>query len=409
MIRRHLVLLLALYSLALCCNGAAAFSNAKSFRVVAAGAGHKSRIVVLHAAHHQSSADDTEESPPSSENAPRKIPPRNNNYLSRRRWISTTSISAIAAAAVLSQPQTALAAPPLTSEVADNFSARVERSLRPKPAKVLRPRMNLDFAVLLMRSSYNAVDEIDIVSMDQFQRDFFLIRQAEYKPYADSLGLGVMQQGDLADPNYFDFISFAQYATISREIGNPQSVFEEQQPVEVGEGELQKFNTVVVKRDPSLAISDLPRRHTEIVGNAILDKLIEKFGETASAIPKIEPGSRPNADTVLAAIKQMVNLFIVQGFAWEGSASLLNDNDGRQQQQQSTNKDDAASAQFSITFTSPATLWSGQSLKAKNNSGLMNDFALKTVRVMMSRAGYNVANASVKYANNQEITTFTVM
>ena len=34
---------------------------------------------------------------------------------------------------------------------------------------------------------------------EQFQRDFFLIRQAEYKPYADALGAGAMVQGDLAD------------------------------------------------------------------------------------------------------------------------------------------------------------------------------------------------------------------
>lgn len=76
-----------------------------------------------------------------------------------------------AAAIVLTQgPQAARAAAPLTAEVADNFSARAERALRPKPAKVLRSRMNLEFAVLLMRSSYNAVDEIDIVAMDQFQK-----------------------------------------------------------------------------------------------------------------------------------------------------------------------------------------------------------------------------------------------
>ena len=64
--------------------------------------------------------------------------------------------------------------------------------------------------------------------MDQFQRDFFLVCQAEYMAYADSLGPGAMVQGDLADPNYFDFISFAQYTTICREIGDPNSVFEEQ-------------------------------------------------------------------------------------------------------------------------------------------------------------------------------------
>ena len=55
------------------------------------------------------------------------------------------------------------ASEPLTSADADNVQARIERSLRPKPSKIIRPRLNLDFAVTLMRSSYNAVDLLDIV------------------------------------------------------------------------------------------------------------------------------------------------------------------------------------------------------------------------------------------------------
>mmetsp|Transcript_722 Transcript_722/g.1198 ORF Transcript_722/g.1198 Transcript_722/m.1198 type:complete len:357 (+) Transcript_722:60-1130(+) len=314
-------------------------------------------------------------------------------HISRRQLMIST-ISSLSASAGLSQ--SALAAPPLTAEEADNFQARLERGLRAKPARVLRQRMNIDFAVLLMRSSYNAVDQLDIVAMDQFQKDFFLIRQAEYKYYSDALGVGAMQQGDLADPNYFDFISFAQYATISREIVNPPSVFEEQQPVEVGEDQPQKFDAVVVRRDPTIRNSDLPRIHTEIVGNSILDKLIEKFGETASAIPTIEPGSRPDAGTFLAAIKQMVNLFTLSGFAWEGGASMV--------QSGSSIKD----TQFSIIFTSPATLWSGQSLAAKK-AAVTNDFVLKTVKALATRAGYRVVNDSVNYKGNQEITTFSVL
>ena len=322
---------------------------------------------------------------------------------SRRRWMTSISSSTLSLSGVMifsSYPNVAAAAPPLTAETADNVSARAERAFRPKPARVLRPRMNLDFAVLLMRSSYNAVDDLDIVAMDQFQRDFFLIRQAEYKTYADSLGAGAMQQGDLADPNYFDFISFAKYATILREIVNPPSVFEEQQPVDVGEGEPQQFNSVVVKRNPSVSNNDLPRKFDEIVGNAILDKLIEKFGDTASAIPKIEEGSLPEATTVLATIQQLVNLFVVSGFAWSGTASM---------QTKSTDNDSGAvGTQYSITFTSPATLWSGTSLKQKKNPALTNDFVLKTVKAMLSRAGYIVVNDSVKYANYQEVTTFTL-
>jgi hypothetical protein len=219
--------------------------------------------------------------------------------------------------------------------------------------------MNLDFAVLLMRSSYNAVDAIDVVPMNQFQKDFFLIRQAEYQYYANALGPGAMQQGDLADPNYFDFISFAQYETICREVNDPALIFEEQQPVEVGEGQPQQFNTVVVKRDSTLTTKQLAQKHTEIVGSVILDKLNEKFGATSSAIPKIDANSRPDSATLLASIKQMVNLFIVSGFAFGGSASISKPGKG---------EIDAAETEFTIVATSPATLWSGQALKVSEHS-----------------------------------------
>ena len=47
---------------------------------------------------------------------------------------------------------------------------------------------------------------------DQFQRDFFLIRQAEYEQYVKDLGPGMVQQGYLTDPYYFDFISVRKVA-----------------------------------------------------------------------------------------------------------------------------------------------------------------------------------------------------
>ena len=118
-----------------------------------------------------------------------------------------------------------------------------------------------------------------------------MIRRSEYEPYIKSLGPGLVQQGDLTDPYYFDFISFAQYETMNREISqNPPYVFEEQQPIDQGDDKPQKFVPVVIKRKPSLTNEMLGR----LVGSAILDRLEEIFGATGSAIPKIARGSRPN-------------------------------------------------------------------------------------------------------------------
>jgi len=81
---------------------------------------------------------------------------------------------------------------------------------------------------------------------------------------------------------------------MNREIStNPPFVFEEQQPVDEGEDEPQKFVPVVIKRNPSLTNERLGPEHSRMVGSAILDRLEEIFGATESAIPKISPGSRP--------------------------------------------------------------------------------------------------------------------
>lgn len=188
------------------------------------------------------------------------------------------------------------AAEPITQAEVDGPAARLQRMLRSKPPKILRPKLNQDFAVLLMRSSYNALDELDCVAMDQFQRDFFLIRSSEYEPYTESLGPGLVKQGDLTDPYYFDFISFAQYNAINREVMvSPRIFFEEQQPVDVGPSEPQKFITKVVRRDPEISNDLLVPEHSRRVGFAIFHKLEETFRGTTSALPLSEAGMKLDA------------------------------------------------------------------------------------------------------------------
>eukprot|EP00977_Amphora_coffeiformis_P023539 scaffold13528_cov169-Amphora_coffeaeformis.AAC.9 len=254
----------------------------------------------------------------------------------------------------------AWAAPPLTAAEADNVGARLARKFRPKPPKVLRPKLDLDFAVLLMRSSYNVLDELDTVAMDQFQRDFFLTRQAEYEPYVSQLGPGFVKQGDLTDPYYFDFISFAQYKAINREITvDPAFMFEEKQPVEMGEGEPQKFVSRVIRRDPALTNDLLPVEHSCRVGEQILARLDTVFGGSKSGLPE-SSGRRPNASELRAALEQLVKLFLINGFAWDGNATLVSESsDGK--------------IQVCLTLTSPATIWGGQSLLNEKTS-IRNDF-----------------------------------
>lgn len=86
------------------------------------------------------------------------------------------------------------------------FATFIERKSRPEHIGIPRKRMEITWAVALMRLSYSAVDDLDFVPMDEFQKDFFLFRQDEWLEYR-GYHPNVMQ-GDLADPLYFDFIRY---------------------------------------------------------------------------------------------------------------------------------------------------------------------------------------------------------
>jgi len=93
------------------------------------------------------------------------------NIISSRRRILfqvATTLSILS-----TNPSLSFAAAPITSKEADNFQAKLQRLLRPKPPKALRPKLDQDFAVLLMRSSYNALDQLDVVAMVRFWVIFF--------------------------------------------------------------------------------------------------------------------------------------------------------------------------------------------------------------------------------------------
>jgi hypothetical protein len=352
-----------------------------------------------------------------------------NNSNKRRAFLVSAASSALGLGSSFVLPFTAAnAAPPLTAAHADDYFAKAERLVRSKPPRVLRQKLNLEFAVLLMRASYNALDDLDVVAMDQFQKDFFLIRQAEYQWYNQEVGtqMGLAQQGMLDDPLYFDFISFAQYATIAREITlSPNMLFEEQQPVpdvNTNSSEAdsdsspplaQRFQTVVVRRPPQYANNAmLAQQHDELVGTAILNKLDEWYGTTPSRLPELKRAKDMNnasnaqqqqIQSIKAGLQQLVNLFLVNGFAWSGKVDVL----------EAGSASTSTSATFIVTLNAPATLWSGKSLQLRHATPT-NDFLRKTAQAYLARAGYQFSqkktsdNYMVKYASNDEITTLTV-
>ncbi|KAJ1483972.1 hypothetical protein T484DRAFT_1798312 [Baffinella frigidus] len=60
--------------------------------------------------------------------------------------------------------------------------------------------------------------------MNDFQKQFFLLRADEWEKYVAETDT---KQGDLSNPLYFDFISSAQFATITQEMRRGQTFFTE--------------------------------------------------------------------------------------------------------------------------------------------------------------------------------------
>jgi hypothetical protein len=295
-------------------------------------------------------------------------------------------------------PTSARAVAPITQIETETGLMKAMRLLRPKPQQLLRPPMARDFAVLLLRSSYATTDYLDMIAMNQFQRDFFLIRSAEYEPYLQQLG-GYVKQGDVTDANYFDFISFAQYLTINRALSDPGVIFEEMQPIpdddEKEEDAPQRFQSVVVRR--SLRNDQLVPTFNAKLGGAIVQYLQQTYQGTPSALPPLS-SHRPEIDAVRSALSQLVKLFLLNGFAWDGRVEVI--------LPKATSTEDVAGTTFLLTLVSPASLWGNQCLH-RQRSPLCNDYLLKAAQQLIQHLGYDYA-ASVQFKDNCEISSLTL-
>jgi hypothetical protein len=62
----------------------------------------------------------------------------------------------------------------------------------------------------------------------------------------------------------------------------------------------------------------------------------------------------------MESLSQLVKLFLVNGFAWDGNAALVS-------------QDGGTNAEFCLTLISPATIWGGQSLQLQR-AKIRNDY-----------------------------------
>lgn len=315
----------------------------------------------------------------------------NEKVSSRRAFFFESVSSAAAALTAVTWPGTARAVPPLSK--ADEGRIHKQMAAVQPPTTLPRQQLALDFAVSLTRSSYVETDQLDIIPVNQLERDMYQVRTTEYEPYAQRTGFFI--QGDLTNPKYFDYMSAVQYLIINRAIQDPDTDFDELQPVQ-GDPDSEsydpKWETVHVHR--SVPVQDLVSTHDARVGASILDYVRDTYDGTPIALPKFSTSPRPSLDEVEQSLAQLVKLFLINGFGWEGEV------------EKRSNKS-ATTGTFVLTLDAPATLWSATCLQ-RAKLPLRNDFLLKTAKQLVQSMGYAVESSRVKLQGNQEISTLTI-
>ncbi|KAI3428408.1 hypothetical protein D9Q98_007235 [Chlorella vulgaris] len=218
--------------------------------------------------------------------------------------------------------------------------------MQPGPTSFPRRQVDLNFAVLLMRNGYQAVDDLDFVAMDEFQKRFWKLRQAEWEPYLLLHSPLRIQQGQLSDPLYLDFITYSQAAAASNLMKQGKQVFEEYE--EESEGKR------VVTRDPSLADNaQLPGRFYERHGELVYRGLVEGFrGEQYGGPLPCAPGA--STEQLMAGVQQVLDIFAAKGFSLK--TTLL-------PKPASGGSGDG----FTVVQQGPANLWSLQALAARRS------------------------------------------
>lgn len=249
---------------------------------------------------------------------------------------------------------------------------------RPPPVKLPRRRMELAFAVQLMRTSYNAFDSMDFSPTDIFQKNQFLFRQNEWELWRKDHPNCI--QGDLASPEYFDFISWVQFSTLT---------------FCMKEASTEPFIEVVGAEAMSQKIDPFPMLdsrekiqavHTAITGDGILDYILSRYpanimpkGVPISGSTETLPGGRvvkckpsKSVEEFITAANLIMDVFCINSFAIDSKVAEV-PTSGK------------GTRLISLEMTAPANLWSQQALKLRKDAN--NDFPAMVLTALARRCG----------------------
>ena len=258
---------------------------------------------------------------------------------------------------------------------------------RPPPVRVPRKRMDLQFAVQLMRNSYNAMDTLDFTPTDLFQKNQFLFRQNEWEMYKKEHPN--VLQGDLANPEYFDFISWVQFSTLN---------------FCMNEASVDPFIEVIGSEAISQKVEPIPLLdskekikavHSSVTGDGVLDFILSTYpkdiipeGVPLSGSSQTVPGGRVvgtdtkgTVEQFLEAAALLLDIFAINSFLLEPRMKAV---------PQEKNKGEGGGSIISLEQTLPANLWSLQTLRLRKE--VPNDFVIMVLQALARRMGLSLGN-----------------
>ena len=247
----------------------------------------------------------------------------------------------------------------------------LDRATQAPAVRVPRPGVRLPFAVLLMRSGYEALEELNVYDMRQFQIDFWRLRADAQPNYASLISPATFQQGVLTDPLYFDFVNYSQWATTKGIIAR-SAAFNEQLNAQSADGPLRGALT--------------PVRYRDEVADTLYGKLRSGFMLTPESEVTTFGAPEPCADSDVACavdgVRKLLDVMAQNGYATRIEVVTSDDNP----------------AEFRVVTTGACTLWGANQLRRSNplvlpgGDPLLNTFdALAIIGFLRASKGFAFA------------------